>query len=77
KEAMKKRVHDSRRRYWTFFATNEWMNEPGSVGKFKGLNLPRDVVDKIYRKNAEKWFPGIVKDEKMRKKLKAELISGN
>jgi len=30
-------------------------------GEFKGLKLPRQVIDKIYRKNAEKWLPGITK----------------
>lgn len=59
--AMKKRVHDSRTRYWTFFATDETMNESNTVGEFKGLKLPREVVDKLYLKNAERWFPGIVK----------------
>ncbi len=57
--AMKKQAHDSRIRYWTFFTTDEQMNEP-EVGEFKGLKLPREVVDKIYRRNAEKWFPAIV-----------------
>lgn len=56
---MKTRAHDSRMRYWTFFTTDEKMNEPNSIGEFKGLKLPRDVVNKIYRRNAEKWFPGI------------------
>jgi len=59
--AMKKRMHDSRMRYWTFFTTDETMNEPGTVGEFKGLKLPREVVNKLYLKNAETWFPEIVK----------------
>jgi predicted TIM-barrel fold metal-dependent hydrolase len=59
--AFKTRVHDSRIRYWTFFTTDQNMNEPNSIGEFKGLKLPREVVDKIYRKNAEKWLPGIKK----------------
>jgi hypothetical protein len=28
-------------------------------GEFKGLKLPKDVIEKIYYKNAVKWFPGI------------------
>jgi predicted TIM-barrel fold metal-dependent hydrolase len=56
---MKKLAHESRMRYWTFFATDETLNEPNSIGEFKGLKLPREVVDKIYRRNAEKWLPGI------------------
>jgi len=57
--AMKRLAHDSRMRYWTFFATDEKMNQPKSIGEFKGLKLPREVVDKIYLRNAEKWIPGI------------------
>ena len=37
------------------------MRVPKVDGEFKGLKLPREVVDKIYRTNAEKWFPGIVR----------------
>lgn len=36
---------------------------PKVDGEFKGLKLPGEVVDKIYRTNAEKWFPGIVKSK--------------
>lgn len=58
---MKKRVYDSRIRYWKFFTTDERMSASGVEGEFKGLKLPREVIDKIYRKNAERWLPGIVK----------------
>jgi hypothetical protein len=30
-------------------------------GGFKGLKLPNTVIDKIFPKNAEKWFPGVIK----------------
>ncbi len=30
-------------------------------GGFKGLKLPRAVIDKIYDKNAERWLPGVIK----------------
>lgn len=33
------------------------MEVPKVKGRFKGMKLPREVVDKIYTKNAEKWFP--------------------
>jgi hypothetical protein len=55
---MKRLAHESRLRHWTFFTTDEGMSEP-IVGKFKGLKLPRGVVDKIYRYNAERWLQGI------------------
>jgi hypothetical protein len=45
-------------RHWKFFVTDEEMEER-TVGPFKGLKLPREVVRKIYRENAERWLPGI------------------
>lgn len=56
---LKKSVHDSWISDWRFFATNDEMNVSDFDKTFKGLKLPREVIDKIYRKNAKKWFPGI------------------
>lgn len=56
---MKKNVHESRMRDWKFFTTDEVMQSSGFEGEFKGLKLPSEVIDKIYRKNAEKWLPGL------------------
>jgi predicted TIM-barrel fold metal-dependent hydrolase len=58
---IKKQSHDIRLRHWNFFTSDETMCVPKVDGEFRGLKLPRDVVDKIYRKNAEKWFRGVVK----------------
>ncbi len=46
-------------RHWKFFISDEKMKVPKVGDEFRGLKLPREVVDKIYRTNAEKWFPGI------------------
>ncbi|MEX2592448.1 MAG: amidohydrolase family protein [Anditalea sp.] len=54
---MKKNVHESRIRDWKFFTTDEKMVSSGFDGEFKGLKLLREVIDKIYRKNAEEWIP--------------------
>lgn len=56
---MNKRLHDTRMRDWTYFATNDDMTSSSFSGTFKGLQLPKPVIDKIYRINAQKWFPGI------------------
>jgi hypothetical protein len=56
---LKKSVHDSWISDWRFFATNDEMNVSDFDKTFKGLKLPREVIDKIYRENTEKWFPGI------------------
>lgn len=49
-------VTNGRMRDWKFFTTDEEMESSGFDGTFIGLKLPRNVVDKIYRKNAEKWL---------------------
>lgn len=53
---MKKHAHDIRLRHWKFFTSGDMMRVPKVDGEFRGLKLPREVVDKIYRTNAEKWF---------------------
>lgn len=62
-EGIKKHAHEVWMRHWKFFTTDEKMRVPKVEGEFKGLKLPRAVVDKIYRKNAEIWFPGIIKTD--------------
>lgn len=56
-----KRAHENWLRHWKFFTSGEKMKVPKVEKEFNGLKLPKTVVDKIYLKNAEKWFPGIVK----------------
>jgi predicted TIM-barrel fold metal-dependent hydrolase len=43
--------------HWTFFTSDQMLEAPELDEKFKALHLPKTVIDKIYRKNAEKWFP--------------------
>lgn len=49
---MNQRTHDNRIFHWKFFATDEMLSVPDIDGTFKGLKLPRTVVEKIYRENA-------------------------
>ncbi|MDP1725431.1 MAG: amidohydrolase family protein [Bacteroidota bacterium] len=56
---LKKSMHGTRVSDWKFFVTNEEMSVSDFDGRFRGLKLPKEVIDKIYRKNAKKWFPGI------------------
>jgi predicted TIM-barrel fold metal-dependent hydrolase len=58
---MNKRLHDTRMKDWAYFTTNEEMTSASFAGPFKGLHLPKQVIDKIYRINAHKWFPGLTK----------------
>lgn len=41
---------------WKYFVTDETMSVSEVNGEFKGLKLPKEVIDKIYRLNALKWF---------------------
>lgn len=58
---MEKHAHDIRLRHWKFFTSDEKMEVPKVSGAFNGLKLPKTVVDKIYRTNAEKYYSGIRK----------------
>jgi hypothetical protein len=58
---LEKRIHDSWSRDWNFFVSDRAMHSTGFDAEFKGLKLRKSVIDKIYRKNAEKWFSGINK----------------
>jgi hypothetical protein len=57
----RKGMHETWVSDWKFFTSDETMRVAAVDSTFKGLKLPRDVVDKIYRKNAEKWFQGVIK----------------
>jgi predicted TIM-barrel fold metal-dependent hydrolase len=43
-------------RDWKYFVTDDLMEVSEVTGTFKGLKLPREVIDKIYFQNALKWF---------------------
>ncbi len=58
-EKLKKKTHTTWVNDWKFLTTDEVMSVKEINGEFKGLKLPREVVEKIYYKNAEKMFPGI------------------
>jgi predicted TIM-barrel fold metal-dependent hydrolase len=52
-------VHNGWLNDWRFFTTDEIIEDSGVEGEVKGLKLPAGVIDNIYRRNAEKWLPGI------------------
>jgi hypothetical protein len=54
-----KEAYDIWLRHWKFFTSDEKMRVPKVEHEFKGLKLPRQVIDKIYRENAKKWVPGL------------------
>jgi predicted TIM-barrel fold metal-dependent hydrolase len=52
-------IHARKISDWQFFTSNDAMTSPDFDQSFKGLKLPKQVIDKIYRINAEKWYPRI------------------
>ncbi|WP_240096109.1 amidohydrolase family protein [Christiangramia crocea] len=52
-EKIKNKIHNNWIEDWRFFATDHKMNLKGH-GSFRGLKLPKKVIDKIYFKNAQK-----------------------
>jgi predicted TIM-barrel fold metal-dependent hydrolase len=55
-EGFKKRMHDTWLDDWRYFATNNKMTSDKFKGSFTGLQLPKEVIDKIYSTNAIKWY---------------------
>jgi predicted TIM-barrel fold metal-dependent hydrolase len=41
---------------WRYFTTSNVMSSDAFSGTFRGLQLPREVIDKIYYTNAVKWY---------------------
>ena len=52
-------IHTRKIRDWQFFTSNDTMTSDDFDQSYKGLKLPKEVINKIYRTNAEKWYPGI------------------
>jgi len=52
-------MHEVWLRDWTYFSTDSVMTIPRIEHPVPGLDLPAKVLEKIYRLNAEKWYPGI------------------
>jgi predicted TIM-barrel fold metal-dependent hydrolase len=50
-------VHETRMRDWEFLTSADEMTTTEFGGTFTGLQLPKEVVNKIYHDNAKKWFP--------------------
>jgi predicted TIM-barrel fold metal-dependent hydrolase len=55
-EGFKKRTHNTWADDWKYFATDDVMTSDKFKGKFEGLQLPKKVIDKIFRENAIMWY---------------------
>jgi predicted TIM-barrel fold metal-dependent hydrolase len=56
KEAFQKRIHETWLYDWEYLVTDHKMTSNLINGEFTGLQLPKEVVDKIYAANVKKWY---------------------
>jgi hypothetical protein len=40
---------------WKYFTSDDVMTSEMFKGSFEGLQLPKEVINKIYRENAIRW----------------------
>lgn len=55
-EGIKKHAHELWLKDWKYFTTCDTLQSVFVDQKFKGLQLPKTVIDKIYYSNPEKWY---------------------
>jgi predicted TIM-barrel fold metal-dependent hydrolase len=55
-DGFKIRMHETWTDDWKYFTTDKEMTSEKFDVKFSGLKLSKDVIDKIYFKNAVKWY---------------------
>jgi hypothetical protein len=53
---MQEKLHQTWLLDWKFFTTDEVITTWEVDGVFRGLKLPREVVEKIYYRNAARWL---------------------
>lgn len=56
KEALEKELHETWYRDWRYFVTEDTLTSNLVDESFRGLKLPKQVVNKIYYQNAKKWL---------------------
>jgi len=55
-EGLAKRIHETWLDDWKYFTSKDEMTSDKFRGKFEGLQLPKEVVRKIFSENAIKWY---------------------
>lgn len=56
----KKQMHSTWLDDWRYFVTDDEMTSELFQGKFTGLKLPEEVINKIYSENAIKWYKLVI-----------------
>ncbi len=57
-DSVRKYAHETWTKDWRYFTTADSLESPHVNKRYKGLKLPKTVIDKIFFKNAEKWYFG-------------------
>jgi len=55
-ENLAKEIHETWVDDWRYFATKDKMTSDKFKGNFEGLQLPKNVVEKIFSENAIRWY---------------------
>lgn len=55
-KSVQQQLHATWLEDWKYFATDAEMSVAAVGATFRGLDLPRGVIDKLYRHNAVRWF---------------------
>lgn len=63
-EELEKHILETWENDWRYLNTDDKMTVPQLNDPVQGLKLPKKVVDKIYRQNAEKLFPAFALQKK-------------
>ncbi|HYW35149.1 MAG TPA: amidohydrolase family protein, partial [Balneolaceae bacterium] len=58
-QALKNHIHELWSRHWDFFQNGDKMQAPKVDKPFNGMNLPDDVMEKIFHDNALRWYPSL------------------
>lgn len=58
----RERMHETWLDDWKYFVTDEELTSDKFRGTFTGLKLPKEVIDKIYNRNAIKWYQLRIED---------------
>ena len=56
RDRLTKRIHETWLDDWKYFTSKDQMTSDKFRGKFAGLQLPKNVVKKIYSENAIRWY---------------------
>jgi predicted TIM-barrel fold metal-dependent hydrolase len=52
----RKAAHETWTNDWRFFTSDEKMTSSQFDGSFTGMKLPKETIDNIYNKNAQRWL---------------------